>query len=208
MVTFFAQRCRQALSAQLLKLSTLLIAGCLQIATVPGQAQPIVTNPYNPIIGGHPVYCTSSTGHPVAFIADPNLTDIGMASPGLPPTIRLNTTLLSRLPDKLQLFWYGHECGHHVMGHSIGTYTHASERDADCWAIQVDRQQRLFSRADVESFEPYFRNNPGSPWGHLPGPERMRNFLRCYDQAREPSDTTTLDQCISAMPEQCRHVCR
>ena len=135
-------------------------------------------NPFNPIIAGVPVYCTSyGTGQPVAFVPNPALNDIGRARPGMPPTIELNPLLLAQLPAKLQLFWYGHECGHHALGPSN------SETNADCWSIRIGKQQGLFSRQDVLGFAPFFANNLGSPWGHLPGPVRAQAFVQCFDQS-------------------------
>ena len=135
-------------------------------------------DPYRPIIAGVPVYCTSfGSGQPVAFVPNPALNDIGRARPGPPPTIELNPVFLAQLPAKLQLFWYGHECGHHVLGPAN------SETRADCWSIRVGKQQGLFTRADVLAFAPYFASNPGSPWGHLPGPFRARALIRCFDQS-------------------------
>src|SRR5690606_2463443 len=116
-------------------------------------------------------------GQPVAFVPNPTLNDVGRARPGTPPTIEMNILFLLQLPTKLQLFWYGHECGHHVLGHTIGNYSSSSESEADCWSIQTGRDQNLFNRSDVEGFEPYFQNNPGTPWGHLPGPVRQEKFL-------------------------------
>jgi hypothetical protein len=137
---------------------------------------------YNPYIGGRQVYCTGPQG-PVAFVPNPMHNDIGTARPGNPPTITMNTRILQQLPATLQLFWYGHECAHHVLGHTIGNLTLASETEADCWSIKTLKAQRIATRQDVAAFEPYFARNPGTPWGHLPGPARMQNFLNCFDRA-------------------------
>ena len=156
----------------------LLLAVLLVPRFAAAQFVPSEHNAFNPIIAGVPVYCTSyGTGQPVAFVPNQALNDIGRARPGMPPTIELNPVLLSQLPAKMQLFWYGHECGHHVLGPAN------SETNADCWSIRVGKQQGLFTRQDVLAFAPYFANNPGSPWGHLPGPIRAQAFVQCYDQS-------------------------
>jgi hypothetical protein len=158
--------------------SLLLFALIVSPRVARAQFVPNQYNPFNPIIAGVPVFCTSfGTGQPVAFVPNPSLNDIGRARPGMPPTIELNPMLLAQLPPKLQLFWFGHECGHHVLGPAN------SETNADCWSIRTGKQQGLFSRQDVLSFAPYFANNPGSPWGHLPGPIRAKAFVQCYDQS-------------------------
>lgn len=172
-------------------------------AGAPAAAQVNLGNPFNPVIAGVPVHCRAATGQAVAFVANPFLNDVGRAQPGLPPTIELNPVLLMQLPPKLQLFWYGHECGHHVLGHTIGNYSQASESEADCWAIETGRSQNLFRRRDVAGFEPFFRNNPGSPWGHLPGPLRAANLMRCYDGASAGGGRSGGDSCAFARDGTC-----
>lgn len=151
----------------------------------PGSANNNFSNPYNPVIAGVPVYCTSAPyATPVRFVVNPGLNDVGRAYWAQEPIIELNPGVLQQLPPKLQLFWYGHECGHHVLGHLLpGGQSPQSEIQADCWAIQIGKQQGLFSRQEVIAFAPYFANNPGSPWGHLPGPQRAQLFVQCFDSA-------------------------
>lgn len=155
------------------------ILGC------PGTADNSFEDAYNPVIASQRVYCTSAPyNQPVRFVLNRNLNDVGRAYWGNEPIIELNPNVLQQLPPKLQLFWYGHECGHHVLGHLLpGGYTPSSESQADCWAIATGRNQGLFTREEVAAFEPYFRNNPGSPWGHLPGPQRAGLLLGCFDSA-------------------------
>lgn len=143
-------------------------------------AQTFNFDPFNPIIGGAQVNCVDISGQAVRLLLDPFLGDIGRAVPGFPPTILLNSTLLVQLPPKLQLFWYGHECAHHVLGHAF-LFNVANESAADCWSIQTGKRQGLFDRDDVVGFAPYFANNPGTPWGHLPGPQRSALLVDCFD---------------------------
>lgn len=143
------------------------------------------SDPFNPVIAGVPVNCLSAgTGQRVAFVANPWLNDVGRARPGMPPTIEMNPAVLGQLPRTMQLFWYGHECAHHALGHTIGGLSLASESAADCWAVQTGRRQGFLSRADIESFVPYLYGNPGSPWGHLPGPQRIAQLMSCYESGR------------------------
>lgn len=141
-------------------------------------------DPFHPVIAGRAVQCMSAIGQPVAFIPNPMLNDIGRSRPGMPPTIELNPVILSRLPPPQQLFWWGHECAHHALGHTIGLLDITSESQADCWAIQKGKEAGILSRRDVEAFMPYFLGNPGTMWGHLPGPVRVNAFLACFDRAR------------------------
>ncbi len=162
------------------------VAGTLcTILGCPGSATNSFGNAYNPTIAGTQVYCTSApSGQPVRFVPNNALNDVGRAYWASEPIIELNPSVLQQLPPKLQLFWYGHECGHHVLGHLLpGGMTSASESQADCWAIQTGKRQSLFTRQQIAEFAPYFANNPGSPWGHLPGPQRTALFISCFDSA-------------------------
>jgi len=131
-------------------------------------------NPYNPIIAGVPVHCTSYIGHPVAFIPNFNLQDVGRAIPGYPPIIELNPNILAQLTPKMQLFWYAHECAHHVLG------PQNSEVNADCWAIKTLRNQGFILYNDIAQLQQQIVNTPGSVWGHLPGGQRATLFLNCF----------------------------
>lgn len=139
---------------------------------LPASAQP---NPFNPVIAGLPVYCTSYQGQPVAFIENPMLPDVGRAQPGNPPTIELNPSVLAQLTPKMQLFWYGHECAHHVLGPAN------SEVNADCWAIKTMRDQGLLPPHELPQLMAQISGTPGSMWGHLPGPHRANLLAQCYN---------------------------
>jgi len=56
------------------------------------------------------------------------------------------------------------------------------ESDADCWSIKNGRDRGLFTRSDVVNFAPWLMKSAGSPWGHLPGPERSRHLIACFDE--------------------------
>lgn len=131
-------------------------------------------NPFNPTIGGVPVYCTSASGQPVATVVDPSLPDVGRAVPGAPPIIVLNPAVLSQLSPRMQLFWYAHECAHHRLGPAN------SEINADCWAIKLMRNQGLLRRQDLPELQAQIAGTPGSMWGHLPGPQRAQLFANCF----------------------------
>ncbi len=129
---------------------------------------------FNPVIAGVPLYCTSYGGQPVAFVPNPTLNDVGRALPGMPPRIELNPLVLAQLSPKMQLFWYGHECAHHVLGPAN------SESNADCWAIKTMRNQGLLQQSEIPQLQQQIINTPGSMWGHLPGPARGGLFAACY----------------------------
>lgn len=144
----------------------------------PASAQPV---PY--LIAGKPVTCTDFRGRSVVTMAVAKLGDVGFARViNTVPYILMDPEVLQTLPPKLQIFFFSHECAHHVLGHWFNP-TAMSEREADCWAVQKHRDSGDLTRQEVKSFEPWLRNSRGSAWGHLPGPERAKHLLTCFDDA-------------------------
>ncbi len=134
-----------------------------------------------PVIGGLPMRCRDFRGVAVRTVRQTQLGDVARAwIITRMPIISVDPDRLATLPDRMQTFFYMHECAHHVLGHTFYP-TPSSENDADCWAIQRGRAVGLLTRADVEGFTPYLANSKGSPFGHLPGPEREAHLLRCFD---------------------------
>jgi hypothetical protein len=135
-----------------------------------------------PIVGGNPMRCYDYRGAVVRTLKTTELGDVGRASMiGRMPIISLDQDRMAALPDKLQIFFFMHECAHHVLAHVINP-TLQSERDADCWAANYGRWAGLFSRKDVEEWAPFFAKSNGSKFGHLAGPERQAYILNCFDQ--------------------------
>jgi len=155
---------------------SLLAGAILLLVSTPGLAQWGAPgyDPFNPVIAGIPVHCTSFTGEPVALVPNWNLPDVGRSSPGMPPRIELNPGVLAMMTPKMQLFWYGHECAHHVLGPAN------SETNADCWSIRTMRDQGLLSPDEVPQLQAQIASTPGTMWGHLPGPQRAALFAQCY----------------------------
>jgi hypothetical protein len=133
------------------------------------------------VIAGVPVYCSDFRGFPVFLISNPNLQDVGMATlgPSGEPVMILNPIIMNSLAPELQLFWYAHECAHHALGH-VANRTPFNEAEADCWAVVTGRDQGWFPPQAFQGLISILGNNPGSAWGHLPGPKRIRNMMRCY----------------------------
>jgi len=143
-----------------------------------------LTHAVSPIrtIAGQELFCQDFRGRSVVNMHVANLGDVGYARViNTVPYILLDPEQLRRLPPKLQLFFYSHECAHHQLGHWFNP-TPQSEREADCWAIKTNRDKGLFTRYEVKRFAPWFANSNGSRWGHLPGPERVKHMLKCFDE--------------------------
>jgi hypothetical protein len=133
-------------------------------------------------VAGVSTECKDIRGTKVRVVSISDLGDVGRAGViNRVPVIAIDPALLATLPPKLQIFFYVHECAHHVLGHPY-TYNLNRESEADCWAIKHGRDNGHFARADVEAFAPYLRGSGGSAWGHLPGPERARHMLQCFDE--------------------------
>lgn len=109
------------------------------------------------------------------------------------PYIVLNPTRLATLPPKLQVFFYEHECAHHVLGHNYNP-TPKSEAEADCLAVKVGRNKGLIRRADVVGFRHWIEPLHGSRRGHLPGRQRQQLLLECFDDAERDADLAELMQ--------------
>jgi hypothetical protein len=135
-----------------------------------------------PTIGGTPMRCYDFRGVVVRTLESTELGDVGRATViARMPIIQLDPDRMATLPPKLQMFFYMHECAHHVLAHIIRP-TLESEREADRWAVQYGKAAGLFTRSDVEGFAPYFAASKGSPFGHLPGPERSAFLLQAFDE--------------------------
>jgi hypothetical protein len=143
-------------------------------------------------IGGTTLTCRDFRGSVVRAIRMDDIGDVAHARViNRMPIITLNQSRLDTLPVKLQIFFFHHECGHHVMGH-VFYPTATSENEADCWAIKLGRSQGQFTRKDVEDFAPHLARSRGSPFGHLPGPLRAQRLLACFDDPSEENLTDPL----------------
>jgi hypothetical protein len=133
------------------------------------------------MIGGVAVQCRDGRGHDVPLMKVINLGDVGSAFiVNRVPVIAMDPHVMERLPEKLRIFFYQHECAHHALGHWYARPDDA-ETDADCWAVKRSRDLGLLTRAEIASFAPFLAQSRGSPWGHLPGPQRIAHMLQCFD---------------------------
>ncbi len=136
-------------------------------------------------VAGLPMACTDFRGRSVVSLQVSQLGDVGRAwVVNTVPYILLDPELMRPLPKTLQVFFYLHECAHHVLGHWYNP-TGSSENDADCWAIKQGRERAILRRQDVVNFEPWLAKSGGSAFGHLPGPLRLKQMLACFDGAVE-----------------------
>ena len=129
--------------------------------------------------------CTDFRGQAVRTVQMANLGDVGRAwLVSRIPLIAVDPHIMRTLPPKLQLFFYFHECAHHVLAHSYALVS-TMESDADCWAIKTGRERALFTRDEVVNFAPWLMKSTGSPCGVHPG------------EAYSPHGMPTAPECAS-----------
>lgn len=132
-------------------------------------------------VAGRPMSCTDFRGRSVMALNVSNLGDVGRAwVVNTVPYILVDPEVMRTLPRPLQIFFYAHECAHHVLGHWYNP-SQNSEKEADCWAINYGREEGIFARQTVVDFGPWLAKTKGSAWGHLPGRQRVLHMLACFD---------------------------
>lgn len=168
---------------QSLRFSRLFLGSVVALALVAGAPRDGMANRLEiiSVVGGERMRCWDFRGAVVLTNWMEDLGDVGRAwFVNRRPIISLDPERLARLPSKMQVFFYWHECAHHVLGHYF-MRTFNSEKEADCWAVKTGRERGLFRRPDVIAFAPYLAHSRGSAFGHLPGPERAKFLLSCFD---------------------------
>lgn len=150
--------------------------------------------------------CIDARGVPVASILDNSIGDIAIASlmPNGVPVIRYSQFRLNWLSPQTRLWAYGHECGHHALGHTIGT-THASqvEQAADCYGIRKLVGAGLLEDSDITAIQQDLaRMGPGDST-HLSGRVRAVNLRLCLqgNDSSTPSRSAPVCRTV-AVPEQ------
>lgn len=144
-----------------------LIAMLLSIILVPAAHPPAAAQTLlhlmgqTPIIAGQPLVC----GGAVSYVAD--IPDIAMAQQGL---LMFRPDFFS-LPAYVQWYIYAHECAHQYVGND--------ERAADCFAVQMGRDQGFFPPQAIQQICAFTFPTPGD-WSHLPGPLRCAEMQLCY----------------------------
>jgi hypothetical protein len=127
------------------------------------------------VLAGTTIACQSN-GRPVIWEARHTLNDVGMTIPaGQWTVVRYNPLVLNTMPDRLKLFWLGHECGHAYLRTT-------NESSADCWSATTGVNQGWFNKNDVDTLAIAMKDNPGD-LTHPPGPDRIANIRQCMSQA-------------------------
>jgi len=158
--------------------------------------------------------CVDFRGIPVASVLNPYVQDVAVANyaPNGAPIIIYNPNVLAQTRPKTRLFFYAHECGHHVLAHGIRGIPLTREQEADCWAIRTLVDKGLVTDDDVTDIQSDIAQFGRGDWTHLPGPYRAIALReRCLGQTvpqRPAHDSWDVcyDRCQSA-EERCTSRC-
>lgn len=156
--------------------------------------------------------CADVNGIPVGSVASAAINDIAMATiAGGRPVIVYNPYVLATTPQKVRLFFYAHECGHHalgqVVGRRLGIY---EEQAADCWGIRTLVRDGIFDDDDVTEVQRAIATFARGDWAHLPGPQRAINLRACLSEGgsrRSSRKTDDSSECMDARIESCVKDC-
>jgi hypothetical protein len=147
-----------------MRILAVLVASTLLLAAAPVRAQQMIP-PGAFRIGPYPVACQQS----VTILTGPQLGDVARATFG---QIYINAPVFFQLPIPVQMFVYAHECAH-----AIGI---VNESQADCFAIQLGRQQGWVNPMTFPQMCASVMNSAGD-WTHLPGPQRCQLMMMCFN---------------------------
>src|SRR5262249_50525219 len=92
------------------------------------------------------------------------------------------TKRLLKLPEKSKLFFYAHECGHHVLAHLFSPIDFNKEQQADCWAVQTLHQHGLIDQSDLPGIQQDLGHIGRADDTHIPGMQRAQNLKWCLTE--------------------------
>jgi len=127
--------------------------------------------------------CFDERGRPVGLIEDDHLDQIDRAAVdpvGGEALIYYNPGLLTWIHPATRLFFLGHECAHHRLGHPLGGgLTGGLESAADCWAVRELTRTGRLTDEDLVSVQKDLYTFGKEEWASVPGPRRGINPKDC-----------------------------
>ncbi len=121
-------------------------------------------------------------GKLVPSIADASLNNIAVArlDPSNSPVIFYNPNITAHTSLPTNIFFYYHECAHHILGHTVGlAYPLIMEQQADCLAIQTLVQTGRFGSQEIKQVQQDISMFANEDWTHINGPQRAINLAAC-----------------------------
>lgn len=127
--------------------------------------------------------CVDYRGVPVASIVNNGLPDVAMATYAQngAPVILYNPSALAWLSHPTRLFFYAHECAHHVLAHGVRGHPLAREQEADCWGIRQLVSMGMLDNQGVFAVQNDMARVGRGDWTHLPGVPRAINLAACLE---------------------------
>lgn len=159
--------------------------------------------------------CIDFRGLPVASVMNPSVQDVAMATyaPNGAPIIVYNPYIVSWLSPPTRLFFYAHECAHHVLAHGVRGHPLVREQEADCWGVQQLVSKGLLSDEDLSAVQQDIAQFGRGDWTHLPGPQRAINLRACLGKFSRNDDhvgdswDACYDRCQNT-EERCTSLCQ
>jgi len=140
----------------------------------------VLTSTVNPVQGST---CFDYNDRIVIVKENPKLNDIAIAKmEGWNSVIYYNPTIVNSLHTKTRVFFFWHECAHHVLAHTLMNPSIVLEQEADCWAIKHVVSKKLLSTNDVKIVQSQITSFGKHDWTHLPGDKRALNLAKCLKQ--------------------------
>ncbi len=127
--------------------------------------------------------CVDFRGQAVGILSDRSIPDVARAfvepESGL-SLVAVNPDVMGWLKPETRLFFFVHECGHHVMGHTVGRSSpQVMEQEADCWAVKQLHDTGLLGANEIRTIQADLRRFGRGDSTHLPGDFRAANLAAC-----------------------------
>ncbi len=125
--------------------------------------------------------CIDGRGYNVIFFEDASLAklaEIDNADDGW-PLVRYNADALPQLDSKTRMFFFYHQCGHHVLGHALKPdITYQMEEKADCWAVNSLFYSGRLRRSEFKTVQKQISALSEKDWRKV-GPRRALRLANC-----------------------------
>lgn len=133
------------------------------------------------------VGCVDIRGLQVTAVANSQVQDVARAyidPVSRQPMVIYNPEVLAQLQSATRLFFFVHECAHHVIGHALGFATPGTmEQEADCWAVNRLQATGLLGMDEIRTIQGDIIRFGRGDLTHLPGGRRAVNLLSCLNDA-------------------------
>lgn len=150
--------------------------------------------------------CVDALGVPVVSVRDVTVDNVAVARrlPDGTPIIQYNPNVLATFRPETRLFWYAHECGHHVLGHPLGNNPLTREKEADCWAVRTLVEADMIDGADLRVIMRDISRLSGDGWIYLPGPQRAMLLEACGSEVDDDDGGDDAEVCAQVRVD-CEH---